>query len=209
MANGSVSASTAMMLASGLLILGVLIAVQLSMQFTLLGLGYLGVQVAYSSGLKQVQLADVTCIALGFVIRAVAGGAATGLPVTSWFIIVVSATSFFVASAKRSSEIAQLGEESKTRDVLLKYGHEYLRLLWTSSMTVAIVAYVIWSSEIPQGQNLARLTAAPFALTMLRYASHAVAGDAEEPERVILKDKALLGLSAVWAALFVLRAALL
>lgn len=208
-ANGSVSASTAMMLASGLLILGVLIAVQLSMQFTLLGLGYLGVQVAYSSGLKQVQLADVTCIALGFVIRAVAGGAATGLPVTSWFIIVVSATSFFVASAKRSSEIAQLGEESKTRDVLLKYGHEYLRLLWTSSMTVAIVAYVIWSSEIPQGQNLARLTAAPFALTMLRYASHAVAGDAEEPERVILKDKALLGLSAVWAALFVLRAALL
>jgi len=56
---------------------------------------------------------------------------------------------------------------------------------------------------------LARVTAAPFALTLFRYASHAVAGDAEEPERTLMKDKVLLALAAVWAGVFVVRASLL
>lgn len=208
-ANGAVSTQGAVMMAAVLLILGFAIAVQLSVEFSILGATYLVIQGVYSSGLKRVQLADVTCIALGFVIRAVAGGAATELEVTSSFVIVVSATAFFVASAKRSSEIDKLGSETQTRDVLSSYGHEYLRLLWASSMTVAIVAYVIWSSEIAEQSTLARATAAPFALTLFRYASHAVSGDAEEPEQILLKDRALLGLAALWAALFAVRAALL
>ena len=208
-ANGSVSARAAIGLAVALLAVGLSIAWQLSSSFALLAVGYLAVQVAYSLGLKRLQLADVTCITLGFVIRAIAGGAASDLPVTSSFVIVVSATAFFVASAKRSSEIHRLGAESQTRNVLSSYGHEYLRLLWTSSMTISIVAYVIWSSEIAEEPNLARLTAAPFALTMFRYASHAVAGDAEEPEEILMKDRVLLGLAAVWTALFILRASLL
>jgi len=208
-ASGSVSSSAAGVLAATLLLLGLVIASQLPDEFLMLAVSYLLVQVAYTAGLKRVQLADVTCVALGFVIRAVAGGAATALPVTSSFIIVVSATAFFVASAKRSSEITQLGDSSQTRDVLAKYGHEYLQLLWTSSMTVAIVAYVIWSSEIVEESTLAQVTAAPFALTMLRYASHAVAGDAQEPEKVLMKDKALLSLAIAWAALFFVRASLL
>ena len=208
-ANGSVSARAAVVLAVVLLAAGLAIAWRLSANLVVLAGGYLAVQVAYSLGLKRVQLADVTCIALGFVIRAVAGGTATNLPVSSSFIIVVSATAFFVASAKRSSEIHQLGADSQTRDVLSSYGNEYLRLLWTSSMTIAIVAYVIWSSEIADEPTLARVTAAPFALTLFRYASHAVAGDAEEPERTLMKDKVLLALAAVWAGVFVVRASLL
>ena len=208
-ANGSVAARDAIVLAVFLLASGLSIAFRLSSDFAVIAGLYLIVQAAYSLRLKHAQLADITCIALGFVIRAVAGGAATGLPVTSSFVIVVSATAFFVASAKRSSEIHRLGADSGTREVLSQYRHDYLRLLWTSSMNVAIVTYVIWSSEILEEQNLARLSAAPFTLTMFRYASHAVAGDAEEPERLIIKDKALLGLSAIWGAIFAVRAALL
>ena len=208
-ANGSITPKAATLFALMLLAIGLMIAIQLSTEFFTLAVAYLVVQAAYSSGFKRVQLADVTCIALGFVIRAVAGGAATNLPVTSSFVIVVSSTAFFVASAKRSSEITRLGPDSQTRDVLSSYGHEYLRLLWTSSMTIAIIAYVIWSSEIAEEQTLARMTAAPFALTLFRYASHAVAGDAEEPEKVLLKDKILLCLAAAWAAVFVVRASLL
>jgi decaprenyl-phosphate phosphoribosyltransferase len=209
LASGAVEVRTAIVLAVFLAAGGLTITAMLSNMLLLVCTCYLLVQVAYTLGLKHVQLADITCIALGFVLRAFAGGAVTNLPVSSAFVIVVSATSFFVASAKRGSEIDRVNADSGTRRVLATYSPEYLRLLWSSSMTISIIAYVIWSSEIPEQPVLAQLTVAPFALALLRYASHVTAGDAEEPERVVTKDRVLLALALIWACIFAARAALL
>lgn len=209
LASGAIAVRTAIVLAALLVAGGLTIAAMLSNMLLLVCTGYLLVQVAYTLGLKHVQLGDITCIALGFVLRALAGGAATDLPVSSAFVIVVSATSFFVASAKRGSEMERVGADSGTRRVLAAYSPEYLRLLWSSSMTISIITYVIWSSEIPEQPVLAQLTVAPFALALLRYASHVTAGDAEEPEKVVTKDRVLLALAVIWAGIFAVRAALL
>lgn len=209
LASGAVEVRTAVVLAALLAAGGLTIAAVLSNLLLLVCICYLLVQVAYTLGLKHVQLADITCIALGFVLRALAGGAATNLPVSSAFVIVVSATSFFVASAKRGSEIERVGADSGTRRVLATYSPEYLRVLWSCSMTISIVSYVIWSSEISEQPVLAQLTVAPFALALLRYASHVTAGDAEEPERVVTRDRVLLALAVIWAGIFAARAALL
>jgi len=209
LASGAIAVRTAIVLATLLAAGGLTIAVMVSNMLLLVCACYLLVQVAYTLGLKHVQLGDITCIALGFVLRALAGGAATDLPVSSAFVIVVSATSFFVASAKRGSELQRVGADSGTRRVLAAYSPEYLRLLWSSSMTISIITYVIWSSEIPEQPALAQSTVAPFALALLRYASHVTAGDAEEPEKVVTKDRVLLALAVIWAGIFAVRAALL
>jgi len=206
-ASGRVSPRAALTLTLLLTVCGFAVAASISWQLLITCGSYVVVQTAYTSGLKHVQLADITCIALGFVIRALAGSAATGLPVSSSFVIVVTATSFFVASAKRGSEMERLGADAGTRRVLAAYSPEYLRLLWSSSMTISIIAYVIWSSEIPDEPVFAQLTVAPFALAMLRYASHVTSGDAEEPEKIILKDRVLLVLALAWAGIFAVRAA--
>lgn len=200
-----VSGFSAGVVAGILVILGLFLAATLSNGIQLVALGFLLVQLAYMGGLKQVPLGDVSCIALGFVLRAIAGGSAADLPVTSSFVIVVSAVSFFVATAKCAAELNKVGVNGETRIELRMYSADYLRLLWSSSMTVAIVAYVIWSSEIERGSVLAKVSVAPFALAMFRYASHVIDGDAEETERVVLRDSVMLLLALAWAAVFVVQ----
>ena len=47
------------------------------------------------------------------------------------------------------------------------------------------------------------LSILPFGLWLARYATLVADGAGESPEEVILGDRALLALTAVWAALFV------
>ncbi len=72
-------------------------------------LAYLALTLSYSIRLKQVPILDIISVAAGFVLRAVAGGAATGVPISEWFFIVASFGALFMVSGKRESEAAELG----------------------------------------------------------------------------------------------------
>src|SRR5690606_37123010 len=47
--------------------------------------GYLALTAAYNLGLKHVAPLDILAVAAGFVLRAVAGGAAADVPISEWF----------------------------------------------------------------------------------------------------------------------------
>lgn len=208
-ASGRITIGTAVFFGLHLATAGLVLSAVVSSTLLLVGVCYLLIQVAYSLGVKHLPLGDIACIALSFVLRALAGGAATDLPISNSFVLVVGATAFFVASAKRGSEIDQISAIGTTRKVLLNYSPEYLRLLWSSSMTISIVAYLIWSREIQEQQVLAQVTVAPYALALLRYAAHVIVGNAEEPEKVVREDRTLLLFVVLWSAIFLVRAALL
>ncbi len=72
---------------------------------------YVSVTTAYSHWLKHIVILDVVAVASGFVLRAIAGAAATGVPVSDWFFIVTSFGSLFVVTGKRQGEIGDLAEE--------------------------------------------------------------------------------------------------
>ena len=72
-------------------------------------------------------------------------------------------------------------------------------------MTVAIVVYVMWSSEIKDESVLTQLTVVPFVLGLLRYAFHVTTGDAEEPERILMKDRVFLMTILLWCGMFAVR----
>jgi len=66
---------------------------------------------AYSLGLRRVAVVDLGVVANGFVIRVLAGGLATGVPVSSWLLIVVSFAALFVVAGKRYHDLVQLGPQ--------------------------------------------------------------------------------------------------
>jgi len=136
-----------------------------------------------------------------------AGGLAAGILISPWFITVIAASAMFIVSGKRFSEFLNRGQNGETRDSLLGYTESYLRMLWTSSLGLAIVFYVLWSVEIGgDGKHwLALLTALPFTLVLLRYAQHVDSGDAESPEDVVLGDVAIQVLVLFWVLLFAVR----
>jgi len=65
---------------------------------------YLALTTAYSFWLKHVAILDVIAVASGFVLRAVAGAAATGVPISEWFFIVTSFGALFMVAGKRTGE---------------------------------------------------------------------------------------------------------
>jgi decaprenyl-phosphate phosphoribosyltransferase len=166
---------------------------------------YVALQAGYQLGLKRIVLVDIAVVAAGFVLRATAGGSASDLPVSSWFMTVTASAALFVVALKRYSEVVHLGTAGETRSVLTKYSESHLRTVWTTALTASIVFYALWATELSAGSSLALMTTVPFSLAMIRYSSFAQSNDAQAPEQIVLADPLLLTLGVVWLTLFVAR----
>jgi decaprenyl-phosphate phosphoribosyltransferase len=167
-------------------------------------IAYLIIQGAYQKWCRQVVILDLFCISLGFVLRAISGGYASEIKVSVWFISVTASAALFIISSKRYSELISSDNQTIARSVLKSYTESYLRLIWTCSLSVSIVFYVLWSTENASAgmSEISRLSVVPFILIMLRFAMHVDKGRAEEPEKVVLSDFGILALAPIWAAMF-------
>ena len=72
---------------------------------------YAAVNVAYSLGLKNEPILDLAAVSAGFVLRAMAGGVATGVILSNWFVIVTSFGSLLIVTGKRSGEKQLLADQ--------------------------------------------------------------------------------------------------
>jgi len=178
-----------------------------SPDLSLLVLTYLLLQAVYVSWAKHQPVLDLACVAAGFVLRAVAGGVAVGIPVSTWFLTVTAASAMFVVSGKRYSELVTHGQESGTRQGLREYSEGYLRFVWGVSVGIAVVFYGLWAAELGDGgsSTWARLSVVPFVLLLLRYARDIDSGAAEAPEDLVWGDRVLQALVAIWAVMFILQ----
>jgi len=178
-----------------------------SPRLDLLVLSYLLLQVIYVLWAKHQPVLDLACVAAGFVLRAVAGGVAVGIPTSTWFLTVTAASAMFVVSGKRYSELVSQGI-SGTRGGLESYSEGYLRFVWGVSVGIAVVFYTLWAAELGNGGSAmwARLSVIPFVLLLLRYARDVDTGSAESPEDLVWSDRVLQALGGLWALMFVLQA---
>ncbi|MBA2557477.1 MAG: decaprenyl-phosphate phosphoribosyltransferase [Chloroflexi bacterium] len=164
-------------------------------------LGYVALALAYAFVLRGVVLLDLAALTGGFVLRAVAGGVAVGVPLSSWFLIVVSFGSLFIATGKRHAEYLGVGPGSH-RSTLASYSEPYLRYVQNTASTVAIAAYCLWAFEGAAGGPLwSGLSIVPFVLGTLRYALLLESGRGGSPEDLILDDAAMLSCGLVWFCL--------
>lgn len=163
---------------------------------------YYGIQLAYCFGMKHEPVLEMVSVASGFLLRALAGGVAAGLPLSQWFLLTTAFGSLFMAAGKRYGE-ARMGERTgaKVRRVVERYTTTYLRFVWTLSATVVVVTYALWAFEVGEqtGSVWPQVSLVPFTMAILRFAIDVDAGTAEEPEVIVVHDRVLLGLGLVWA----------
>ncbi|HEX7745704.1 MAG TPA: decaprenyl-phosphate phosphoribosyltransferase [Micromonosporaceae bacterium] len=175
--------------------------VTLSPTFAAVVGGYAAISLAYCFWLKHEPVIDLGVIASGFLLRAMAGGVATELPMSVWFLMVASFGSLFIAAGKRYSEIHMAGPgNASTRRSLARYSASYLRFVWGLAASVTITTYGLWAFEMYDRTRLAwaPLSLAPFVLGLLRYAMDVDSGSAGAPEEIAFSDRALQGLGALW-----------
>ncbi|MFC9505253.1 decaprenyl-phosphate phosphoribosyltransferase [Streptomyces sp. NPDC057002] len=174
---------------------------------------YLGMQLAYCVSLKHVLVVDLAVVTTGFLMRAMIGGLALGIPLSRWFLITTGFGALFMVSAKRYSEAVQMaGKAGATRALLTEYTSDYLRFVWQLAAGAAVLGYCLWAMEeggVPHTSVLPwrQLSMVAFILAILRYAVFADRGTAGEPEDVVLRDRALALIGLVWMAMYGLAVA--
>ena len=162
---------------------------------------YIGIQLAYCFGLKHQAVIDICIVSSGFLIRAIAGGVAAGVPLSQWFLLMMAFGSLFMAAGKRYAEL-QLAERTgaKIRKSLESYTSSYLRFVWTLSATALVLCYGLWAFERDAMGDTSWFVVSmvPFVIAILRYAVDVDGGLAGEPEEIALKDRVLQLLAVAW-----------
>jgi len=89
-----------------------------------------------------------------------------------------------------------------TRPVLARYSSTYLRFVWTLSAGVLVTTYSLWAFSLRQvsANEWGVISIVPFVVALLKYSVDVDSGAAGEPEEIVLHDRLLLVLGAVWAA---------
>ncbi len=162
---------------------------------------YEAVSLVYCLALKDEPMIDIAIIASGFLLRAVAGGAASNISLSEWFLLAASFGSLFMAAGKRYAEVVMLNPDGAvTRRSLEGYTPTYLRFVWSVSAAILIMTYALWAFQIQQSNNTpwAPISIAPFVLAVLRYAVDVDAGKAGEPEEIALSDRVLQAFALIW-----------
>jgi decaprenyl-phosphate phosphoribosyltransferase len=203
-ASGELKPSTAVLVAAITGVCGLALGFFVSVPLGITLLVYVGLQLLYSAYLKHLPVVDLAVVASAYLLRAIAGGVATGIPLSQWFLLVAAFGSFFMVSGKRYSEMKSLGSDAGTRRSLTRYSESYLRFAWMLAAVMVLISYSLWAFEnrgdSPLGVPWTAISIAPFTLALLQYALEVDAGTAGEPEEVVLNDRVLQGLGLVWLA---------
>lgn len=175
---------------------------------TLLLILYLVLNLAYSFGLKNVPLVDVTILTSGFLLRVLYGAVVTGIAISDWLWLTVIVGSFYFSFGKRRNELQKIGG-GETRAVLTFYTPGFLDKAMYMCLGLTNAFYALWCMDIRTAQmydGVSLIFTVPIVLLItLRY-SMDVEGDSDgDPVEVLLHDKGLLLLCGVYlAAMFLI-----
>lgn len=107
--------------------------------------GYLLLQVLYTGGLKHMVLLDVMAIALGFILRVVAGATAIDVSVSNWLFLCTLLGAVFLGFAKRRAELSSLEEAASHRANLADYTVPMLDQMMSIAAACTVLAYGLYS----------------------------------------------------------------
>ena len=204
-ASGAVPVGAALTTAAVLGVLALGSAYLLGRAFALVAASYVGLLVLYSSVLKNIVIIDVLTIAVGFVLRAVAGAVAVQVEISHWLLICTILLALFIALAKRRQEIVSLaGEATGHREILGEYSPHLLDQMIAVVTASTLISYAFYTvspeTELKFGTQWLGLTI-PFPLYGIfryLYLVHQREGGGS-PADLLLTDRPLLACVALWA----------
>lgn len=173
--------------------------------FAAVAAGYLALQVLYSGPLKNIVIIDVLTIAIGFVLRAVAGAVAVDVQISPWLLVCTILLALFIALAKRRHEIVLLADDARRHRAILGEYTPYLLDQMIAVVTAStLVSYAFYTispeTELKFGTRWLDLTI-PFPLYGIfryLYLVHQREGGGS-PADLLLTDRPLLVCVALWA----------
>ena len=170
---------------------------------------YFFMNLAYTFKLKHVAIIDVSIISLGFVLRVLAGGYATGIFISQWAILLTFVLALVLAIGKRRGELINAQISGKTRKALDGYNVQFADIALSVSCTLAIVCYLMFtlSPEVQQRFHARVFYTVIFVVfAFLRYLQQTlVYNKTESPTKIIYRDRYIQITLVLWVAAFLLQ----
>jgi 4-hydroxybenzoate polyprenyltransferase len=155
LASGKIPIAHAGAMAIVLLIVGLGIIFQLSIDTFYVSLSYVVIMTAYCLVFRKMALVDIGIIATGFVIRLYVGSTVTGIPNSMWIIIMTFLLALFIALAKRRDDLTNsVINERKARESLNGYNITLVDSLIIVLVPIIIVSYLLYCTA---DENVARV----------------------------------------------------
>src|SRR5229473_2884023 len=203
LANGDMNINEAVAEAAVLGVSGVGLSVALGPAFLVIAAAYLAMQFLYSHYAKQVVIVDVIVIAIGFVLRAYAGGVAIDVAVSPWLIFITFVLALMVALARRHELIALGTAAVDHRGPLGEYSVKLIDQMLSIVAGATLVGYMIYTASPEVAQKLGTqhlfLTVPFVAFGILRYLYLVnECNEGGDPARLVLRDGPLLISILAW-----------
>jgi 4-hydroxybenzoate polyprenyltransferase len=204
-ASGQLSPIAALTAVVALTAAALLAAFAISGMLGTVAAAYVALLAAYSGALKNIVIIDVLTIAVGFVLRAVAGAVAIDVAISHWLLICTILLALFIALAKRRHEIVLLGGDAAGhRAILGEYSPQLLDQMIAVVTASTLISYAFYTvspeTELKFGTSWLGLTI-PFPLYGIfryLYLVHQREGGGS-PADLLLNDRPLLACVALWA----------
>lgn len=199
LASGRLPKEVARVWAFALLLASLSMAYFMGVQFFLVTILYFVLMLLYSLYLKKIVILDVLVIALGFVLRAVAGAVIIGVSISPWLILCTLLLALFLALCKRRHELVLLENTAILhRPVLKDYSVNYLDQLISIVTTGTIVVYALYTMN--SGKPKMMVLTMPlviYGVFRYLYLVHQKK-QGGSPEELLLTDKPLLITILLW-----------
>jgi len=202
LASGQLKPSAAIAATVALTVASLLGSFLLSPPFGLIALAYLLIMIAYSLALKDVVIIDALTLALGFVLRAVAGAVVIAVPISPWLYVCTTLLALFLSFGKRRHELILLEEGAdEHRAILRDYTPRLLDEMIAIVTSAAVMAYSLYTFSAPNlPPNHSMMLTIPFVLYGIfryLYLIH-VKNEGGSPEEILIEDLPLIIDIVLW-----------
>jgi hypothetical protein len=136
------------------------------------------------------------------VLRVLFGALIIGSSISVWLYLVITLGAYYLGLGKRRNEITGAGGGGETRAVMRFYSHNFLDKNMYMCQTLSVVFYALWSIDTATVQKLhtgAFVYTIPLVLIiLLKYSLNIETASDGDPTSIVLHDKLLLFLCAVY-----------
>ena len=205
-ASGALPRGLALGIGLALLAVSVGVSFSLGVPFGVVAVAYGVLLSLYSVWLKHLVILDVLVVAMGFVLRAVAGAVAVGADISGWLLICTVLIALFLALGKRRHEYLTLkGSAAAHRPILAEYSEGFIDQMIAVVTASAVTAYALYTMS-PETVAKFHTRLLPLTLPFVLYGifrylyllyRRELGGN---PSDLVLSDRSLLVNTALWMA---------
>jgi 4-hydroxybenzoate polyprenyltransferase len=208
-ASGQLPVGVARIAAAVLLVAALAGSLALGPGFRICAGSYAVLGIVYSLFLKHAVILDVLTVALGFVLRAVAGAVAIGVHFSPWLVVCTLLLALFLALAKRRHELVSLDDAAAHRSSLAEYSPyllDQMIAVVTASCLTAYAFYTLAPETVEKYKTERLALTIPFVIYGIFRYLYLVHRREQggSPGDVLLTDRPLLATVALWAVAMVL-----